>query len=72
MAQANTNVGGLEDEEMLSKPLEERIIHANWKVRLAAYKEVKNMFQNDFAQFEGSKANEETPNGNPEHLNSFD
>jgi len=62
----------MEDDDAVSRPLEERALNAKWNIRLAAYKEIKNMFQNDFAQFEGSKANEETPNGNPEHMASFD
>lgn len=51
----NALAGSLEDEEAQLRPLEERCQHANWKIRIAAYKEINNMFYNDYARFEESK-----------------
>ena len=53
-------------------PLHERAIHAKWKIRLQAFKEINTLFWNDFTRFESSKNNEDTPNGDPALLDSFD
>ena len=39
----------LEDEDAESQPLEERIQHVKWNIRLKAYKEMNNLFYNDYA-----------------------
>lgn len=76
-SQVNTNGGGaigsLEDEDALSRPIEERAQNPKWKIRLAAYKEINSLFYSDYAQFEDSKNTAGTaPNGNAELMASFD
>ena len=51
--------GNLEDEDALEKPLAERAQNPSWKIRIAAYKEINNLFYSDYAQFELSKGTPE-------------
>ena len=41
--------GNLEDEEAQSKPIAERCENQKWNIRLAAYKEINNLFYSDYA-----------------------
>ena len=52
----------LEDEEAASLPLVERVHHGNWKIRLAAYKEIKELFYNDYAEYMDSKGSNDAAN----------
>jgi len=42
-------LGSLEDEDAQCRPIEERTQNAKWNIRLAAYKEMNNLFYNDYA-----------------------
>ena len=48
--------GNLEDEEAAAKPLAERVMNPKWSIRLAAYKEIHNLFYSDYAQYQASKS----------------
>ena len=47
---ANPNGGlSLEDEDAQARALDERAMHSKWNIRLAAYKEINNVFYSDYA-----------------------
>ena len=65
--------GTLEDEEAQARALDERAMHSKWNIRLAAYKEINNVFYNDFAAYSQTKGTEEYgPNGHLDLMASFD
>ena len=65
--------GSLEDEEAQSKPLSERALNPKWNIRIAAYKEINNLFYSDYAQFEQSKGTPEYgPAGNPDLMYNYE
>jgi len=47
-------------------PLGERVLHANWRVRLEAYKEINQLFYTDYAKYENGDRTE------PDAMASFE
>ena len=52
--------GSLEDEEAAAMPLAERVMDSKWSIRLAAYKEIHNLFYSDYATYEASRSSNDT------------
>ena len=55
-----------------SKPLTERVYNAKWKIRHEAFKEINQLFYNEYAKFEDSKSNPDTKDGDRNLLYSFE
>ena len=55
-----------------SKPITERVHNAKWRIRHEAYKEINQIFYTEYAQFDESKNNPETKDGDKSLLYSFD
>lgn len=63
----------LEDEDAQARALDERVMHSKWNIRLAAYKEINNVFYSDYAEYEQTRNTEEYgPNGRTDLMASFD